>query len=86
VVGHPVAMVVPMDQSARQTGPFRARACLLPVPMMGQLVSRQPKQRRQSESDEEGEGSGEGPAVRHASILPHPAYGVKRGGPTRRRA
>jgi len=80
-------MAVPVDQHPPQARPVRAvRACLFPVPVMGKLVRRQPEQRRQSESGEEDEGSGEGPADRHASILPHPACGVKRGGLAQRGA
>ena len=68
MVGHPLFMLMAMDQDLRQGGWLR----ILRMPMMRESVRSHPEQLRKRGSGQEEESGGESLAERHAGIVTPP--------------
>lgn len=80
VVGHPLGMLMPVNQGLREAGPLRAvvPGRISRMPMIPQSMRSQPEPLRQGGSGKEEESGGERLAERHARIVTHRSVAVKR--------
>ena len=72
MVGHPLFMLMAMDQDLRQGGWLRILRMILRMPMMRESVRSHPEQLRKRGSGQEEESGGESLAERHAGIVTPP--------------
>lgn len=78
VVGHPLGMLMPVDQGLREAGPLRAvPGRISRMPMIPQGMRSQPEPLRHRGNGKEEESGGERLAERHAWIVAHRSVAVK---------